>query len=467
VSDEGRKRIAKNLYRLLQLSNLVPPECQLDSGEIEWSGEVPIDGGNKNVDMYKGLYLQSEDVRIKVIRSVNMKDENTVKRIRREVELWSEIYAVDKGKHVIPFHGFYSPDGIRLALVSPWVDNGNALAYVMKNDNVLDYKKLIVGIAAGIKVLHSVKPPIIHGNLRAEKVLISDQGQPLITDFALAKACFRDLFSYVLLILLLKIEGNLITQTTGESESCRWCAPEMLEEKAIVSTKGDVYSFGMTILQVRLSSFYFLSKMLNSSQLHTHEMPYVNINKAFHVYSKKREGDGLPDRPQDERVVKRGLDEGMWGLLCLCWSRDAEHRPSINELEMKLLKPAEQLPHESLTGKGLVVEDDAKLLKSAEQPLQEPITVLVGNTLGVEDNFGGENHRNGADELTAKLSEGHVTIHGSIKSSFAANSEIDTSKSSNKVGVHILMSSQSLIVYLPHCVRWRRSMISNLTKRNF
>jgi hypothetical protein len=124
--------MAKNLYRLLQLSNLVPPECQLDSGEIEWSGEVPIDGGNKNVDMYKGLYLQSEDVRIKVIRSVNMKDENTVKvclpdaesylardskspqRIRREVELWSEIYAVDKGKHVIPFYGFYSPDGIRL-----------------------------------------------------------------------------------------------------------------------------------------------------------------------------------------------------------------------------------------------------------------------------------------------------------------------------------------------------------------
>jgi len=143
VSDEGRKRMAKNLYRLLRLSNLVPPECQLDSGEIEWSGEVPIDGGNKNVDMYKGLYLQSEDVRIKVIRSVNMKDENTVKRIRREVELWSEIYAVDKGKHVIPFYGFYSPDGIRLALVSPWVDNGNALAYVMKNDNVLDYKKLV------------------------------------------------------------------------------------------------------------------------------------------------------------------------------------------------------------------------------------------------------------------------------------------------------------------------------------
>ncbi len=174
----------------------------------------------------------------------------------------------------------------------------------------------------------------------------------------------------------------------------------MFEEQAIVSTKCDVYSFGMTILQVRLSSFYFLSKMLNFSQLYTHEMPYVNINKTFHVYSKKREGDGLPDRPQDERVVERGLDDRMWGLLCLCWSRDPERRPSITELETKLLKPTEQLPQESsavLTGNGLVVEDDAKPLKPVEQLPQELVTILAGNALGVEDNFDGEGHGNGAE----------------------------------------------------------------------
>ena len=128
MSEEGRKRMAKNLYELLRLSNLVPPECQLDSGEVEWSGEV-IEGG-KNVDMYKGRYLQSQDVRIKVIRSVNMKDEKTVEvcfqlwsqacgskylqRIRREVQLWAEIFRMDQGKHVVPFYGFFTPDGFRL-----------------------------------------------------------------------------------------------------------------------------------------------------------------------------------------------------------------------------------------------------------------------------------------------------------------------------------------------------------------
>jgi len=76
VSEE-RKRVAKNLYSLLRLSKLLPPKCQLDSGEVEWSG-VPPTVGNRNADMYKGRFLQSEDVRIKVIRSANSKDERCI-----------------------------------------------------------------------------------------------------------------------------------------------------------------------------------------------------------------------------------------------------------------------------------------------------------------------------------------------------------------------------------------------------
>ena len=68
--------MAENLHELLRSSGRVPPELQLNSGEVEWPKERSNGG---NVDICKGRYLQSEDVRIKVIRSVNMKDENTVK----------------------------------------------------------------------------------------------------------------------------------------------------------------------------------------------------------------------------------------------------------------------------------------------------------------------------------------------------------------------------------------------------
>ncbi|KAF8351809.1 kinase-like domain-containing protein [Amanita rubescens] len=295
VSEEEQKRMAKNLYDLLQLSNQLPPDCQLD-GMVEWSGEATPSG--QNADMYKGRYLHSQDVRIKVIHSVNAGDKKSIKALRREVELWATAQEKDHGKHIIPFYGFFTPDGLRLALVSPWMKNGDALAYVKANE-FLDYKQLIIGIAEGIKVLHCMDPPIIHGNLRAENVLIGDEGQPLITDFALAKASYLD--------------GNLITQTSGVSDSCRWSAPEMFEEQATVSCKGDIYSFGMTILQ-----------------LFTHDKPYAN-RKTLQVLNKKVVG-ALPDRPGDLLVTKHGLDDKMWDLLCRCWWRDPEGRPSIDEL---------------------------------------------------------------------------------------------------------------------------------------
>ena len=67
--------MAENLYELLRSSGRVPPELELKSGEVEWPKEKPNGG---SVDICKGRYLQSADVRIKVIRSVNMKDEKTV-----------------------------------------------------------------------------------------------------------------------------------------------------------------------------------------------------------------------------------------------------------------------------------------------------------------------------------------------------------------------------------------------------
>ncbi|KAF8328330.1 kinase-like domain-containing protein [Amanita rubescens] len=291
ISEGEHHRMAKNLYDLLQLSNQLPPNCQLDSRMVEWAGEAPF-AGDRNAEMYEGRYLRSQDVRIKVIRS----------RIRREVELWSKIHNTDQGKHIIPFCGFYSPDGVRLALVSPWISNGDALAYVERHDNLLNYRKLILGVAEGIKVLHSMNPPVIHGNLRARKILIGDASQPLITDFALAK-----------------LEGNLITQTSGESDSCRWSAPEMFEDGATVSAKSDIYSFGMTVLE-----------------LFTHRVPYADIKKNIQVIKKKEKPDGIPNWPQDGQAIGRGLDNRMWGLLCLCWSKNPQDRPSIDELVMQL-----------------------------------------------------------------------------------------------------------------------------------
>ncbi len=65
-------------------------------------------------------------------------------------------------------------------------------------------------------------------------------------------------------------------------------------------------------------------------------MPYDDAENLPQVVMKKLEKDGLPDRPQDVLAFERGLDDRMWELLCVCWSRDPQSRPSIDELLVRL-----------------------------------------------------------------------------------------------------------------------------------
>ena len=75
---------------------------------------------------------------------------------------------------------------------------------------------------------------------------------------------------------------------------------------------------------------------LNCTQLYTHEIPYSEIKRYLQVVDKKMKGHGVPSRPIDQQVVKRGLDDSMWALLLLCWSDNPEDRPLIDELVTQL-----------------------------------------------------------------------------------------------------------------------------------
>lgn len=67
-------------------------------------------------------------------------------------------------------------------------------------------------------------------------------------------------------------------------------------------------------------------------------MPYAHIRKNIQVIKRKeREGnDGIPEKPQNADAIERGLDNRMWAVLCVCWSKDPQNRPSIDELVMQL-----------------------------------------------------------------------------------------------------------------------------------
>lgn len=119
------------------------------------------------------------------------------------------------------------------ALVRPWMDNGNALAYVKKNDRHVKYKGLVrYVIHLSWKSLHSVVDYwhcgrdwgpsfhessnypwgferssycVVYGSFEEcwffsqKKILIGPQDQPLITDYTLAEARHVNLLVHELL----------------------------------------------------------------------------------------------------------------------------------------------------------------------------------------------------------------------------------------------------------------------------
>ncbi|KAG9127216.1 hypothetical protein FRC07_000134, partial [Ceratobasidium sp. 392] len=112
-------------------------------------------------------------------------------------------------------------------MVSPWMDNGNLKSFVERNADA-DRYQLCTQVAQGLAYLHHSN--IIHGDIKAANVLVSDDGVAMLTDFGNA----------VLTLSTLKFTGKDIECRI----SVRWTAPEILEGSSY-SRQADVYALGM------------------------------------------------------------------------------------------------------------------------------------------------------------------------------------------------------------------------------
>ncbi|KAK1216149.1 hypothetical protein PQX77_021228 [Marasmius sp. AFHP31] len=296
--------LSRNLYQLQVTTKVLLPEANLVSGEIT-GVETRAVAGTTTVDVYRGQYLQGQTVAIKVVRAVDG-DDKTLSRFLREVRVWQRIWSIDKGTYILPFYGFSQADEGRPYMVSPWQENGTALAYVKKNDARVDYRKLIRNIAHGIHVLHCLmNPPVVHGDIQAANILINAEGNPLLADFGLSK-------------MVEDMTGTPFTQSNGVANVYRWFAPEIYTEQGKVSLASDVYSFAMTILE-----------------LMTHAHPFSQYKHPPQVVVMVSNGRN-PGRPTEEKVVTRGLDDGLWQLMTECWNRMPSARPGIKEVLTRL-----------------------------------------------------------------------------------------------------------------------------------
>ncbi|KAG8768166.1 GTP-binding protein Rho1 [Ceratobasidium sp. 428] len=213
--------------------------------------------------------------------------------IAREIHAWSKCHH----DNVLELIGLTQHRG-KLAVVAPWIENGNLRQYLGKNPDV-DRLDLCLQITRGLAYLHS--HDMVHGDLKGANVLISDAGVPKLADFGNTKLKEQTL--------------QLTTQTTTPF-SLRWAAPEILNNSPC-SVAADVYALGMTIYEIVTGDVPYADKTDTA----------VLVEVLYH--------QRLPSWNSGTVWVENGKDQ-LWQLMCDCWNREASLRPITSQIEMRL-----------------------------------------------------------------------------------------------------------------------------------
>ncbi|XP_031499002.1 G-type lectin S-receptor-like serine/threonine-protein kinase SD2-5 [Nymphaea colorata] len=233
--------------------------------------------------------------------------------------------------HLMRLKGFCA-EGKQRLLIYDFMPNGSLDKFLFNkrsagaasggtNTGFLDWKKrfgIAVGTAKGLAYLHEeCAVRIIHCDVKPENILLDANFSPKISDFGLAK--------------LLSLEESQAFTTMRGTRG--YLAPEWLTTSA-VSTKSDIYSYGMVLLEL-VGGRKNLDPSATSSE-----------KFYFPVYAYQMQAEGRVKEVVDGRLggdvdveeVERCIKVAMW-----CVQEDWNLRPRMGTV-VKMLTGSVEIP---------------------------------------------------------------------------------------------------------------------------
>jgi serine/threonine protein kinase len=256
--------------------------------------------------VFKGMLHDGRLVAVKLLHDSKANGEEFV----------NEVMSIGRTSHVniVSLFGFCL-EGSKQALIYEYMPNGSLDGYIYSENpkSILGWEKLYAiagGIARGLEYLHhSCNTRIVHFDIKPQNILLDHAFCPKIADFGLAKLCHTK-------------ESKL--SMTGARGTIGFIAPEVHSRTfGVVSTKSDVYSYGMMLLEMVGGRKNAKSMVPNSSQKYFPEW----------IYDHFAQDDGLQAcevTQEVEEIAKKMSLIGLWCVQIL-----PMHRPTITKvLEM-------------------------------------------------------------------------------------------------------------------------------------
>ncbi|KAH8104875.1 kinase-like protein [Phellopilus nigrolimitatus] len=282
------------------------------TGKLKGIEAEPFAGGGC-AKVYRAMLYSGESdrgtrvaVKLPIVRGESTYDENTRKKVQRRWEREIRVCQHLSHPNVLSTFGFCDnpiPDYKEFfGLVLPYCKNGNANKFLARHPET-DRLKILVHLAAGLHYLHSQNPPIVHGDIKAENILIDDFGRPLFADFGISRICDTKGFT-----------------TPSIMGTYRWMAVELLratdqDESPIRTTTAlDVWAFGMTVFEIM-----------------TGKVPFAEYKHDGGVLCNVVQKNVRPAKPSVTLV-----GDALWSVLEHCWSEDPASRPDARRVGLAL-----------------------------------------------------------------------------------------------------------------------------------
>jgi serine/threonine protein kinase len=176
------------------------------------------------------------------------------------------------------------------ALVLKFAANGNMFSFVRDNKLEMLLKvKLLCDASRGLHYLHCLPKTVIHGDVKAINVLITEDATAKLCDFGVAQ--WRSCTTH-----------NPNTEVKPRGQTLTHSSPQRLENPALCSTEDDVYSFGILMWEV-----------------FSEEIPIFGLVNLVNN----------DNRPNNIKTILQPVPPKLVDLMTSCWNLRPEQRPNM------------------------------------------------------------------------------------------------------------------------------------------
>ncbi|KAL5570552.1 hypothetical protein UlMin_027127 [Ulmus minor] len=253
--------------------------------------------------VYKGKLRSGRLVGVKMLGKSNANGQDFI----------NEVATIGRVHHVNVVHlvGF-CVEGSKRALVYEFMPNGSLDKYIFsgKGPNSLSNEKIFeisLGIARGIEYLHrGCGMRILHFDIKPYNILLDDKFSPKISDFGLAR--------------LSPVDGSLVSLTAARG-TIGYIAPELFYKNiGGVSSKADVYSYGMLLMEMASRRKNVNPNLEESSQIYFPSWIYDQFKKGNYI--------DIEDATQEESTtIRKMIIVALW-----CIQMKPSNRPSMKNV---------------------------------------------------------------------------------------------------------------------------------------